>query len=1276
MRRIANSFKSVFSIAGVRPAFYFLVISLFFLLPSSIHAQGWVMPVDGKVLVNGSKTAGGIITLFKNGQQQQQVVTTSNGKFSFELLPNAEYIIAITKPGFVTKKFKIVTANVPSDRAEAGNFNPFEPDVSLFEMPTSPEIAKRVEAILSQPIAIYQYIPTENNFNYDEKYTQAIQSKLTELADLQKTVEKDMQEKAKNAALEAQKQLETDNKYKAAIAKADKALSTADYAMAKAGYNEALGVKPQETYPKQKLAEIDKLIANANSQKELDAKYQAAVNKGNTQFTAKDYASAKTSFTEASGLKPTEAYPKTKIAEIDKILGDAAKQKELDAKYQAAITKGDNAFSTKDYTTAKSGYTEAGGIKPSEAYPKQKIAEIDKLLADASKQKEIDEKYKAAITKGDNAFNSKDYATARSGYTEASGVKPGEAYPKTKLAEIDKLLSAADAAAKQKEIDDKYKAAIAKGDNAFNTKDYSTARSGYTEASGIKPGEAYPKQKLADIDKLLGDAAKQKEIDAKYQAAITKGDNAFSTKDYTTAKAGYTEAGGIKPNEAYPKTKLAEIDKLMSAADAAAKQKEIDAKYQAAITKGDNAFSTKDYTTAKSGYTEAGGIKPNEAYPKTKLAEIDKLMAAADAAAKQKEIDDKYKAAVSKGDNAFNAKDYITARSGYSDATGIKPNEAYPKAKLAEIDKLLGDAAKQKEIEAKYQAAISKGDNAFSSKDYTTAKAGYTEAVGIKPSEAYPKQKIAEIDKLISAAGAAAKQKEIDEKYKAAISKGDGSFASKEYAAAKTSFNEALGIKPAEQYPKNKIAEIDKLLAEMASAGALEQQYKDLIAKGDNLFAQKKYESARTAFSDASSLKYAELYPKNKIAEIDKLMKELAAQKSAAELDQKYKDAIAKGDKAYAAKDYPSAKLGYVEASGVKPSEAYPKTRIAEIDKLLSEASAKKELDDKYKASLAAGDKAFGARDYTSAQTSYLDASSLKPNEQYPKQKLAEIDKLLAAKEVVNQKDQRYNELISKGDMQFNSKDYLNAKNSFTQALGIKSENYPKQKVSEIDKILKDMDADKAAKELDKNYLAAVSRGDVAFKQNTFSNAKVAYNEALTYKPNEQYPKDKLAEIEKIEQARETSQASNEVLVKYNQCIERADKAFTVKDYMRAKPAYEEALSYKPNEKYPKQRLSQIEAIQKAALLAQNQSKEPKQKTPPVSEEEKKKIYMSELRAKYPAGVTEEEYNDNGKTILRRVVIRDDFAGVYTKVTHNWGGIYCFRDNIPITESTFENETK
>lgn len=1068
------------------------VLYFFFLqaaFSTSLFAQTWTMPVDGKVFAGGDKLSGAIVTLFKNGQQQQQVVTTSNGRFSFELPPNAVYIISITKPGYITKKFKINTENVPADRSEQGGFNLFEPDVTLFEMPTSPEISKRIEAILSQPIAVYQYIPAEANFGYDEKYTEAIQAKLAELAQLQKQVEKEMGDKAKNAALEAQKQLEIDKKYKAAIAKGDAGIAAKDFSAAKNGYTEALGIKPGEAYPKSKLAELDKLMADSGKQKELDAKYQAAISKGDGSFRSKDYAAAKAAFTEASGIKPSEAYPKTKLAEIEGLLADAGKQKELDAKYQAAIAKGDGAFGSKDYPSAKTAFIEASGIKPGEGYPKTKIAEIDKLLADAGKQKELDAKYQAAIAKGDNAFNSKDYTAAKAGYTEASGIKPSEAYPKTRLAEIDKLMADA---GKQKELDSKYQAAILKGDGAFASKDYPSAKTAYTDASGIKPGETYPKTKLAEIDKLLAEAGKQKELDAKYQAAITKGDGLFSSKDYAAARSAYSEASGIKPAEAYPKTKIAEIDKLLGAAEAE-KQKEL--QYKNAIAKGDAAFASKDYAGAKSSYTEALGVKLAEAYPKTKIAEIDKIFAEL---AKAGDLEKQYKDLISKADNSFTQKDYTSARSSYSNASSLKSAEQYPKTKIAEIDKLMAEGNKQKELDAKYQVAIAKADASFASKDYTGARGGYTEASAVKPAEAYPKTKIAEIDKLL-----------VD-------------------------------------------------LSKQKSAGEKEQQYKDAIAKADKLFGTKDYSNSKSAYIEALAVKPAEQYPKTRIAEIDKLLAESGKQN---ELNTRYQTAIEKGDNGFNGKDYATAKAGYNEALAVKPSEAYPKSRLAEIEKLLSaanNASAESEVDAKYKATIAKGDKAFAVKDYVTA--------------------------------------------------------------------------------------------------------------------------KPMYTEALRIKPAEQYPKDKLAEIATIEKNLASASEQKETDQQYIQAIARADKSFSQKDYNSAKLGYEDALTYKPNEKYPQDRIKLIKDIMQKQLAAmQNVKKEPKKSVsaaPVVSEADKAKVYQDELRAKYPNGVTEEEYINNGKTILRRVVIKDDFAGVYTKVTHNWGGVYCFRDNTPITEIMFENESR
>jgi hypothetical protein len=61
-----------------------------------------------------------------------------------------------------------------------------------------------------------------------------------------------------------------------------------------------------------------------------------------------------------------------------------------------------------------------------------------------------------------------------------------------------------------------------------------------------------------------------------------------------------------------------------------------------------------------------------------------------------------------------------------------------------------------------------------------------------------------------------------------------------------------------------------------------------------------------------------------------------------------------------------------------------------------------------------------------------------------------------------------------------------------------------------------EQDAINKQKELEANYTASVKAGDAAFKKKDWVMARAGYNQALTYKPAELYPKDQLAQIEII----------------------------------------------------------------------------------------------------------------------------------------------------------------
>ena len=171
------------------------------------------------------------------------------------------------------------------------------------------------------------------------------------------------------------------------MSNADKLYADKEYDKAKSGYQAALGIKPDEQYPKDKIKEIDLIFASLEKQKEQDKQYLDIIAAADKLLSDKSYQPAKVQYQSALKLKPDEKYPKDRIAEIDVALADLVKQKALDDQYTAAIAKADKSFALKTWDQAKTDYTAASALKPNETYPKDKIAEIDKIVADLAKQK-------------------------------------------------------------------------------------------------------------------------------------------------------------------------------------------------------------------------------------------------------------------------------------------------------------------------------------------------------------------------------------------------------------------------------------------------------------------------------------------------------------------------------------------------------------------------------------------------------------------------------------------------------------------------------------------------------------------------------------------------------------------------------------------------------------------------------------------------------------------------------------------------------------------------
>ena len=141
--------------------------------------------------------------------------------------------------------------------------------------------------------------------------------------------------------------------------------------------------------------------------------------------------------------------------------------------------------------------------------------------------------------------------------------------------------------------------------------------------------------------------------------------------------------------------------------------------------------------------------------------------------------------------------------------------------------------------------------------------------------------------------------------------------------------------------------------------------------------------------------------------------------------------------------------------------------------------------------------------------------------------------------------------------------------------------------------------------------------------------------------------------------------------------MKKGDQAFAVKNYSLAKKYYGEATQLEPGKVYPQAQLDKIAKLE-AAIAKKATTPKPKPVAKPTEKPaaKDKEEFLDALAQQYGEGVHEEKYTEGTKEITRRVVVKGGKAHEYKFVKHNWGGKYYFKDDEPITETTWTRETK
>jgi hypothetical protein len=884
---------------------FFKLILIIFSLFSIVEANAqtptdWTLAVDGVVYEGSSKVEGSVVILTKDGVEIERTVTSKNGKFKFFLKPGGDYLVSVTKNGYVTKSINMNTKNVPPTLIPEGTVIPTNPDVTIFK-----EIEGVDFSILDQPIGRMTFNPKLQDFEYDRNYTVSIQKQLEKMmADI---AAKEAEEKAKRA------------KYEKLIVSADKKFSKDALEDAKKDYLEAQDLQPKEKYPKDKLKEIEtKLAALAQKNAEdkaLNDRYFKLISSGDMSFVSEDLEAAKKDYKSALDLKPTEKYPKDKITEIDNLIAQKnkkeAEQKAIEEQYKNFINQGKEKFIAKDYQNSKLAFESALKIIPNQSFALDKIAEIDRILAE-QKEKENEGKnkkieYDKLIAAADKLFVSKDYITSRAEYEKAAALISTEKYPRDKIAEIEKLL--ADSKAKE-EADKKAK------EEADRLAKLEADKKAKEEADRLAKLEADKKAKEeADrLAKLEADKKAKEEADrlAKLEADKKAKEEADRLAKLDADKKAKEEADRLAKLEADKKAKeeadsLAKLDADKKAKEEAERLAKLDADKKAK----EEAERLAKLDADKKAKEEADRLAKLDADKKAKE-EADRL-AKLDADKKAKEEADR----LAKLDADKKAKE---------EADRLAKLEADKKAK-EEADRLAKLEADKKAKEEADRLAKLDAD-----------KKAKEEADRLAKLEADKKAK-EEADSLAKL-DADKKAKEEAER----LAKLDADKKAKEEAdrlakldADKKAKEEADRLAKLDADKKAK-EEADRLAKLEADKKAKEEA--DRLAKLD-ADKKAKEEADRLAKLDAD---------KKAKEEADRLAK-LDADKKAQEeakkyaIEEKYKNTIMIADQKFNSKEYVYAKLKYTEASKILPDEEYPKTKLKEIEDILlaQKTPAKKE---------------------------------------------------------------------------------------------------------------------------------------------------------------------------------------------------------------------------------------------------------------------------------------------------------------------------------------------
>ena len=556
-----------------------------------------------------------------------------------------------------------------------------------------------------------------------------------------------------------------------------------------------------------------------------------------------------------------------------------------------------------------------------------------------------------------------------------------------------------------------------------------------------------------------------------------------------------------------------------------------------------------------------------------------------------------YESLMRKGNEKYNAKDFISAKTYYEMALKQKANDPTAKQKLTETVKKIQEDGARQEV---FYAHLDAGDQYYGQQKYEEALAEYEQALKVFPEDKYVGGQADAVRAILK------ERQDKQDAFDTAMSQGESLLAEDNFDAAIVQFETASEIFPKDKLPKEKLAEarqkkqlynekvarFDKLMEdarqfglrknyeaaidklnqalelfpndieannkrnEYQAAKGMADQYNGIIAAADQLYENKAYREAKAQYQSALAVVAGDAYAMDMIGRLDQLIAEQDAEEAAR--------IAAEQEAARLAAEAEAARLA-AEAEAARIAAEQEAARLAaeaEAARIAAEQEAARIAAEQEAARLAAEEAARIAAEQEAARlAAEAEAARIAAEEEAARQAA------LAAAEAERQATIKT--MLDAADALFNQQEYANAKVKYQEVVAFDEGNAAATaKIQEIDGIFAQM-----AAELEANYNKAMSAGNSAMTAENFAEAIAQYQTALAYKPEDPTATAQLAIAQKSESDRIAALRSQ-----YEKFVKEGDANFKTNTFDKAIEAYTKAEEL-GLETYPTEMIARISEI-------------------------------------------------------------------------------------------------